>query len=87
MRPSAAVARRVRVFARHLSVSVVKAVRHDPVDGAAFEGQRPADRQQVLDPFRRLVPPVREKAVKAHADRPDSRQPTTERQRRLKPAS
>ena len=43
VRPPAAVARRVRVsFA--VSVRVVYAVCDDPIDGAAFKGQRPAER-------------------------------------------
>jgi len=47
---------------------MVDAVGRDPEDRTAFERQRPAEGEEVLDPLRRLVPPMRQEPVVAHAD-------------------
>ena len=67
VRPPAPVPRRVRV-ARRVRVRVVNAVRHDPGDGPGFEGQQPAEGEQVLERLRRFEAAVRQQPVVAHAD-------------------
>jgi hypothetical protein len=74
VRPPAPIARRVRV-AFAVSVRVMYPVRDDPVDRPTFKGQRPAERQKIFYGFRRLVAPVRQEAVKAHADAQAPRHP------------
>src|SRR2546423_7785194 len=66
VRPPRPVARAVRVGGR-VRMRVVNPVRRDPLDGPAFERQRGAERQEILDPLRRLVAVVRQQPVVAHA--------------------
>lgn len=74
VRPEAAVARRVRitVFVR---VLMMDTMRGDPRDGAAFKGERAADRQEIFHPFRRLVTAMREQAMVAHTNAETARNP------------
>ena len=74
MRPQAAVLRRVRItlFVRIL---VMHAMRGDPENRSALECERAAGRQEILNPFRRLVAAVREQSMIAHADAETSRNP------------
>ncbi len=65
--PESAVIRRVRV-ALLVRILVMNAVRGHPENGSAFERERPANGQKILDPFRGFVPAMREQAVVAHAD-------------------
>ena len=55
-------------IALFVGVLVVHAVRRDPGDRAAFESERAANSQEVLNPARRFVPAVRQQAVVTHAD-------------------
>ena len=59
--------RRMRI-AFVIGMLVVNAVRGDPEDRSALKRERAADREEVLDPLRRLVAAVRQQAVIAHAD-------------------
>ena len=52
VRPEAADARRVRIE-RLVGVLMVQAVRGDPEDRPAFERQRAADREEILEQLRR----------------------------------
>ena len=67
VRPERALARRMRV-AVLVRVLMMNAMSGDPEDRSAFERQRAAGGQEVLDPFRCLVAAMREEAVIAHAD-------------------
>lgn len=65
--PQAPIARRVWItfFVRVLMVDPMRAY---PRDRSAFERQRAAGRQEILHPLWRLIAPMREQAVVAHAD-------------------
>ena len=67
VRPEAAFTRRVRI-AVLVGVLMMDAVRRDPEDRPAFERERPAQRQEVLDRFRGLEPAVGQQPVIADAD-------------------
>ena len=67
VRPPRAFARRVRI-AFAIRVLVMDAMRRDPEDRPAFERQRAAPREDVLDPLVGLVAPVGQQPVIAHAD-------------------
>ena len=49
-------------------ILMMHAVRGDPGNGAAFDGQRAAGGQDVFDEFRCFVAAMRKQAVIAHAD-------------------
>src|SRR6266576_1718309 len=74
MRPKPATSRRVRItlFVRIL---VMHAMRGDPENRSALECERAAGRQEILNPFRRLVAAVREQSMIAHTDAETSRKP------------
>ena len=74
VRPEAAVARRVRI-AVVIRMLMVNAVGRHPEDRAAFERQRSADRQEVLERFRRLVAAMGVQPVIAEADAEADRHP------------
>ena len=67
VRPPRALTRRVRI-AFAVGVLMMDAVRRHPEDRAAFERQRRAPRQDVLDRPVGLVAAVRQQPVVAHAD-------------------
>jgi hypothetical protein len=67
MRPPAAIVRRVRI-ARQVGLLMVDAMGGHPENRAAFEGQRAADRKQVLQGERHLVRAVGVQPMVAHAD-------------------
>ena len=67
MRPPGAVDRSVRV-AGLVAVLVMDAVGGYPKDRTALEGERAANGEEILDPFRRLVAAMGEQAMIAHAD-------------------
>src|SRR5204863_419438 len=67
MRPEPADAGRVRIVF-HVRVLVVQPVRGDPENRTALEGQGAAERETILEPFVRLEPAMRVKAVVTHAD-------------------
>ena len=86
MRPEPAVVRRVRI-AVVVGVLVVHAVRRDPENRPAFERQRAADGQEVLERLRRLVAAVRVQPVIAEADAEADRHPVQhERDEQVRPA-
>src|SRR5437588_2679287 len=64
VRPPSPVARAVRVGGS-VRVRVVNPVGRDPLDRAAFERERGAEREEIFDPLRRLVAAVRQKSVVA----------------------
>ncbi len=74
VRPPGAVDRRVRI-AFLVGMLVVNAVRRYPEYRPAFESKRGTDRQQILDPFGSLVPPVSQQPVVRHADPRAARHP------------
>ena len=80
VRPPRAFARRVRI-AFMIGVLVVDAVRGHPEDRPAFERQRGAPGEEVLDPLVGLVAAVRQQAVIAHADAQHARD-AVQRERR-----
>ena len=47
---------------------MMDAVSDDPLNRPAFDGQRAASHQKVLDQFRDSITTMRNQAVKAHAD-------------------
>ena len=61
---------------------MVNAMRGDPEDRPAFERERAADGQEVLDPLRRLVAAMRQQAVVAHADAERAGDPPQDEHRR-----
>src|SRR5258708_24453994 len=63
---------RVALFVRIL---VMHAMRGDPENRSALEGERRTGRQEILDPFRGLEAAVREEAMVAHADAETPRNP------------
>src|SRR5947209_2630561 len=67
VRPPGSVARAVRVGG-NVRVRVMNPVGRDPLDRPALQRQRGADRENILDPLRRLVAAVRQQPVVAHAD-------------------
>ena len=67
VRPPGAFARRVRV-AFTVGLLMVDAMRRDPENRTAFERQRAAEGQEILDPFVGLVAAVRQQPVIRHAD-------------------
>ena len=67
VRPVGAFARGVRI-AFVIGMLMVNAVRRHPEDRSAFEGERAADCEEYIHPFRRLVAAMRQQAVIAHAD-------------------
>ena len=74
VRPPSPVARAVRVGGS-VRVRVVNPVGRDPLDRAAFERERGAEREEIFDPLRRLVAAVRQKSVIAHAYAEAARHP------------
>src|SRR5712691_3013685 len=48
-------------------MSVMDAMGYDPVDGAAFKGERSAEGQKVLHQLWRLVATMSQESVKAHS--------------------
>jgi hypothetical protein len=79
VRPPTAIVRRVRI-ARQIGFLVVDAMRGHPENRAAFEGQRAADRKQVLQGQRHLVRAVGMQPVVAHADAQPRGEPQQEQQ-------
>src|SRR5688572_20015608 len=67
MCPPAAVARSVGV-ASAIRMSMMNAMRRDPLNRAAFERQRSTGDQEVFDCLRNLIRAVCDQAVIAHAD-------------------
>ena len=67
MCPPAAVAWRVRI-ARAISVRMMYAVSHQPLNGTAFESQRPAGNEKVFNELRYFVTAVSKQPMIAHAD-------------------
>ena len=65
VRPPAAVARRVWV-AVSIRVRMMNPMRGDPLNGSAFERQRSADDQEVLDWLWYAVAAMSDKPMKAH---------------------
>jgi len=65
--PDAAFARRVRV-AFFIRILVMFAVRGDPEDRSAFEGQGCAGGQEIFDPFWSFVAAMRKEPMVAHPD-------------------
>src|ERR1700738_5015450 len=63
--PETAVMGRMRVS---LSIRVpwMETMRGHPEYRAAFQGQRPANRQAIFDPLGGFVPPMRQQAVVSH---------------------
>src|SRR6266481_881011 len=74
MRPKPAILRRVRITC-FVRILVMHAMRGDPENRSALECERAAGRQEILNPFRRLVAAVREQSMIAHADAETSRDP------------
>ena len=62
--------------------AVMDAVRRDPEDGAAFEGERGADRQEIFHPLGSFVAAMREQAVVAHADAEAAGNPPQEKRQK-----
>ena len=67
VRPERALTRRVRI-AFLIRLLMMDAMRRDPEDRSAFERERAADREEVLDELGGLVAAVREQPVIRHAD-------------------
>ena len=61
-------------------VLMVDAVRSDPENRPAFQGQRGANRQEIFDPLRRLVAAMGKQPVISHADSEAARDPVEEQQ-------
>src|SRR6185295_11877476 len=53
---------------RPIRMRVVDAVRHNPIDRAAFKRERAADRQQVFNQLWRLITTMSQESVKANAN-------------------
>src|ERR1700722_20625798 len=51
-----------------IGILMMNAVRSHPENRTTFEGERGANRQEILNPFRSLVSAVREQAVVSHAN-------------------
>src|SRR6185503_19812434 len=67
MRPPCTFLWSVRI-SQSIAMLMMDAMRRHPCDRATLQGQRAADRQEVFDGFRHLVPAVHQKAMIAHAD-------------------
>ena len=74
MAPPLAIARRVRI-AIFVGELVMDSVSCNPKHRPAFERQRPADRQEILDPLRRLVGTMGQQTVIPHSDSQAQRNP------------
>src|SRR4029078_11574179 len=53
---------------RPIRMRVVDAVRHDPIDRAAFKRERAADRQKVFNQLWRLITTMSQQSVKANSN-------------------
>ncbi len=69
MRPPPAVARRVRVTGL-VGIVVMEAMRRDPKERTALQGESAADGEEVFEPPRRFVTAMGEEPVIAHTDAP-----------------
>src|ERR1700733_9102949 len=58
-----------------IGVAMMNAMRGDPEDWSAFEGERGANRQEIFNPLGSPVSAMRQQAVIAHADAEASRDP------------
>src|SRR5579864_8161736 len=65
--PPGALIGRVRI-AGQVGILVMNSMRGDPGNGSAFQGQRAADGEKILEAHRHLVGPVGVQAMVAHAD-------------------
>src|SRR6266699_1579782 len=72
--PKPAIIRRVWI-AFFIRILMVHAMRGDPENRSALEGERAASRQEILNPFWRLEAAVREQAMITHPDAETSRNP------------
>lgn len=60
---------------RRIRMRMMDAMCYDPVDGTAFERERAADSQKVLNELWRLVATMSQESVKTHADSQARRNP------------
>src|SRR5262245_4520248 len=74
MRPPPSVARRMRV-AFLIGMAMMFAMRGYPEQGTALPCQYAAPRQEILEPFRRLIPSVSEQPVVSHPNSPSAGNP------------
>src|SRR6185503_6129181 len=74
MRPPTTIARRVRV-AGTISVRMVYAMRHHPLNRPALERQRAARRKKVFNWFWNFITAMGQQPVISHADTETSRDP------------
>ena len=74
MSPPLAFARGMRI-AFLIGIAMVNAMRGNPENGAAFQGESCADGESVLKPFGDFVSAMSEEAVIAHANSQASRNP------------
>src|SRR5437588_9046683 len=79
--PPFPIARRVRI-PRLVGELMMDSVRRDPGDRTAFESQRAADGQKVLDPFRRLERTMCQQPVVSHSDAEAQRNPVESKRRK-----
>src|ERR1700730_17736257 len=75
--PKPAIIRRMWI-AFFVRILMVHAMRGDPENRPAFECQRAAGGQEILNPFRRFESAMREQAMITHADAETSRNPPQE---------